>query len=33
MLSLPKHFYRIVRNSTPSGAAEMLGQAQHDVLL
>jgi len=33
MLSLPKHLYRAVRITNPSGASEMLRQAQHDVLL
>ena len=32
MLSLPKHLYRAIRVSNPSGAVEMLRQAQHDVL-
>jgi aryl-alcohol dehydrogenase-like predicted oxidoreductase len=32
MLSLSKHLARIARISTPSGAVEMLRQAQHDVL-
>jgi predicted alpha/beta superfamily hydrolase len=32
MLSLSKHLYRVARNTTPNGVAEMLRQAQHDVL-
>jgi len=32
MLRLPKHLARIVRTTYPSGASEMLRQAQHDVL-
>jgi hypothetical protein len=32
MLSLSKHLYRFVGVTTPSGAAEMIRQAQHDGL-
>jgi hypothetical protein len=32
MLSKAKHLARIVSGSNPSGAVEMLRQAQHDVL-
>jgi len=33
VLSWPKHLYCAARSSTPSGAMEMLRQAQHDVLV
>ena len=33
MLSLPKHFCHAARITNSSGVAEMLRQAQHDVLL
>ena len=32
MLSWPKHLYRIVRITTPSGVGQVLRPAQHDVL-
>jgi hypothetical protein len=32
LLSLPKHLARPVRINTPSGAGEMLRQAQQDAL-